>query len=95
MKVVWSPTAIDDLVHLRAYIAESNPGAAARVAERILEVIEHLVRFPGIGRPGRVANTREIVIADTPFLIVYTVKEATLRTVAVLHGARRWPSAQE
>lgn len=91
MKVTWSSTAIDDLVRLRTYIAQSNPKAAADAATRILGAAEHLVRFPAIGRAGRVPNTRELIIPGTPFLIVYTIEETTLEIAAVLHAARRWP----
>ena len=30
MKIAWSPEAIEDLVSLRAYIADDNPAAARR-----------------------------------------------------------------
>jgi plasmid stabilization system protein ParE len=33
MNIVWSPEAIEDLVALRAYIAEDNPAAARRVLQ--------------------------------------------------------------
>jgi addiction module RelE/StbE family toxin len=91
MKIIWSATAIDDLTRLRSYIAQSNPTAAADMAARILGAVEHLVRFPAIGRAGRAPNTRELIVPGTPFIIVYTIAGATLDIAAVLHAARRWP----
>lgn len=42
MKIIWSPEAIDDLISLRAYIAEDNSAAAQRVAVNIIRDIEEL-----------------------------------------------------
>lgn len=44
-----------------------------------------------MGRPGRVPGTRELVIANTPFLVPYRVKGDTVIVLRVFHGARRWP----
>ena len=91
MKIVWSPTAVEDLKHLRAYIEQHDPRAAAKVASAILRRVESLNDFPGQGRPGRLPHTRELVIPDTPFLVVYTAVEQTIQIVTVLHTARKWP----
>ncbi len=91
MKLYWSHGAIEDLKHLRAYIARDNPFAAADVSERILEAVERLRQFPAMGRPGRVANTRELVVPGTPLILPYTVTDRGVEIIAVLHGARTWP----
>ena len=91
MTIVWSPTAVEDLNHLRAYIEQHNPRAAAKVAETILRHVAGLSDFPGQGRPGRVPHTRELIIPDTPFLVVYSVAGETVQIVTVLHTARKWP----
>jgi toxin ParE1/3/4 len=67
MKIVWSPEAIQDLISLRAYIAEENPAGARRIVLRILHDVEHLLPDnPQMGRPGRVPGTRELVVPRTP-----------------------------
>ena len=91
MTIVWSPTAVEDLEHLRATIEQYNPSAAAKVARAILRRIESLAEFPGMGKPGRIPHTRELVIPDTPFTVVYTTVEQTVQIVTVLHTARKWP----
>ena len=92
MKIIWSPEAIDDLISLRAYIAEDNPAAAQRVALNIIRDIEELlVNNPQMGRPGRVSGTRELVVPRTPYIIPYRVERGTLQIIRVYHGARRWP----
>ena len=44
-----------------------------------------------MGRPGRIAGTRELVVPGTPYLIAYAVLEEQVVVLAVLHGAQRWP----
>ncbi len=91
MNIVWSPMARTDLRHIEACIAERNPPAAANVAQAILAGVEGLRRFPGIGRPGRVPDTRELVISNTPYIVPYRVISKTIDIIAAIHGARRWP----
>ncbi len=91
MNLYWSPSAIEDLKHLRVYIARDNPRAAAEIAKTVLEAVERLRRFPSTGRPGRVPHTRELVVPGTPLVIAYTVSERGVEIIAVLHGARMWP----
>jgi toxin ParE1/3/4 len=94
MSVVWSPEAIQDLISLRAYIAEDDPAGAARVALRIVHVVEELLPDnPHTGRPGRVPGTRELAIARTPYIVPYRVRRNTLEVLRVYHGARPWPDS--
>jgi toxin ParE1/3/4 len=92
MKIVWSPEAVEDLISLRAYIAEENPAAARRIVLRVLHDVEHLLPDnPQMGRPGRVPGTRELVVPRTPYIVPYRVQRATIQILRVFHGARRWP----
>ena len=91
MKIKWHRKARQDLRDARTYIAKDNPQAAAQVAQRILQAIERLPANPGIGRTGRVMDTRELVIAGTPYLVPYRVMGDVIVILRVLHGARQWP----
>lgn len=95
MLIKWHRKARQDLRHLRAYIAEDNPEAAAQVAAQILQAVERLPANPGIGRPGRVMDTRELVIAGTPYLVPYRVMGDLIVILRVLHGAQQWPDRFE
>ncbi len=91
MKLRWTAPALRDLEEVGDYIARDNPAAADRVVTSILDQVESLTTHPHIGRPGRVPETRELVIADTPYIVPYRVRGDDVQVLAVLHGARRWP----
>ncbi len=94
MNIIWSPEAIEDLISLRAYIAEQSPAGARRIVLRILHVVEHLLPDnPHIGRPGRVPGTRELVIPRTPYIVPYRVQRGAVQILRVYHSARRWPDS--
>jgi toxin ParE1/3/4 len=91
VNIVWSPRAIEHLAHLRAYIARDNPKAANRVANALLEAVERLAKLPSLGRPGRVAGTRELIVPGTPYVIPYRLRGDRLEVVAVFHTRQKWP----
>ncbi|HEX6441896.1 MAG TPA: type II toxin-antitoxin system RelE/ParE family toxin [Stellaceae bacterium] len=91
MEIVWRPSALDDLEQARRYVAEHNPRAAARLWDRILKSIERLAALPGLGRPGRVEGTRELVVPRTPYIVAYTVIGDQVMILSVIHSSRRWP----
>lgn len=66
--------------------------AAIGVRDEIESQIERLREFRYSGRDGRLKGTRELVVARTPFIVIYTVNEA-IGPVRVLHGAQQWPPA--
>jgi toxin ParE1/3/4 len=87
----WTPTALRDLESLQAYIGEDSPRASADTAYRIVSGIEALERNPEMGRIGRVAGTRELIVA--PYVVAYRVKSAAIELLGIIHSARRWPDA--
>ena len=91
MTIVWSPRAIEHLAHLREYIARDNPNAANRIASALLEAAGRLAQLPNLGRPGRVADTRELIVRGTPYIIVYRLRGDRLEVVAVFHARQKWP----
>ena len=72
-------------------IAADNPDAAPRVIERIRIAVERLQEFPMIVRPGRVADTRELIVSGTPYIVPYRVKGDVVQIITVLHSAQRRP----
>lgn len=93
VKIVWTCLAIADLDNAYDYIVEERPTAAAHTIERIEKAIQSISRYPGMGRPGRIEQTRELIVSGTPFIIPYRVKNNKIEILAVMHGARRWPDS--
>ena len=93
MKLRWSRSAVRDLNAICDYIAAENLAAAERVGERIESAVQMLGRHPQAGRAGRVSGTRELVIAGTPYIVVYSVTAKEIHIAAVIHTARKWPDA--
>jgi len=91
MNVVWSPRAIRHLVATRKYIEKESDGNAALTAGRILDAIGIPQTQPQMGRPGRLAGTRELVVSGTPYIVPYRVRRERLELLAVFDGRRQWP----
>lgn len=93
MKLVWSSSALQDLREVHAYIASENPAAAKKVVARIVFLVRQLPENPKIGRPGRVPDTRELVVTRTPFVVPYRVAADRIDVLRVYHAARLWPGS--
>jgi toxin ParE1/3/4 len=50
-----------------------------------------LEEFPRLGRTGDRAGARELVVARTPYILVYPIGGDVIEIVRVLHGAQRRP----
>lgn len=92
MTVRWSDEAKARVKEIYDYIAQDNRKAAEQTLERVLLAVDQLEHFPLVGRTGRVAGTRELVIASTPYLAVYRVKRGEVQVLTVAHGAQSWPT---
>lgn len=92
MRVKWLLVALDDLHQAGQYIAKSSPAAATKVIDRISKATRKLSDQPGIGRPGRVMGTRELVVTGTSYIVPYRVVEDVVQILRVLHSSRRWPN---
>ena len=95
MRFSWSPPAMRDRVGIYDYIEGDSPRAAADVDDRLTERIRALLEFPQSGRPGRMPETRELVVAGTSYVVAYSVRDDVVRILRILHGAQRWPQDAE
>jgi toxin ParE1/3/4 len=92
VRVKWLRAALADLDTQFEHIAHDNPAAAFRTVLRIRRTVDLLQAHARIGRPGRVAGTRELVISGTPYIVPYRVRAGEIEVLRVFHAARRWPS---
>jgi toxin ParE1/3/4 len=93
MRILWHSRAEADLRDLSRYLQERDRGAAVRMRHVIRRQVRQLADHPNLGRSGRVAGTRELVITRTPYIVAYTIdlQVAAVVILRVLHGAQRWP----
>lgn len=92
MRIRWLRTALANLDSEARYISLDDPVAAERTVKIIFSATERLKSYPSLGRPGRVAGTRELVVPGTSYIIPYRVRRDVVEIIRVFHGARRWPA---
>jgi len=90
VKIEWTRKARIDLNEIFDYILLENPRAAVDVLDRIEQSAAHLADHPGMGRPGRVENTRELIIPGLPYILPYLTGADTITIVRVIHAAMQW-----
>ena len=90
-RLEYAPRYFRRLEDIRERIAADNPTAATRMIERIRAMVVQLATSPALGRSGRVAGTRELVIPRTPYVVPYRVTGDVVQIITILHSAQRWP----
>jgi len=87
-EVVWSPLALARLQEIRAFVALDKPGAAERLATRIISVVEALRIHPHLGRVGAEPGIRELLIGGTPYSILYRVRSNRIIIFTISHASQ-------
>lgn len=91
MQVTWFAAAYRDLEAIYNYIEPHNSEAAKLLIRKIIKMAGYLSEHPLMGRIGRVANTREMIVAGAPYIIAYTITQSHVNILTVLHTSRKWP----
>jgi toxin ParE1/3/4 len=91
MRVRWLRRALLNLDHEAIYIAQENPKAAAEFVLLMRDSALMLLQQPNLGRPGRIPGTRELVVANFPYILPYRVRNDTVEILRIFHTARKWP----
>ena len=82
----YAPRYFRRLKDIHERIAADNSNAAGRMIERIRAAVARLAASPALGRPGRVAGTRELVIPGTPYIVPYRVAAEFVQIITIPHG---------
>lgn len=90
MKVIWTPDAEQDRLDIWDYIAEDNPGAAARMDEVFSAAAVRLSKYPKLGKAGKIPGTRELILHQS-YRLVYAIEDDKAWVLALMHTARLWP----
>ena len=84
----WTNEAADQFEAAVKHIQQDNPIAGRNVAQAVIDCIEQLATFPGLGRPGEVKGTRELV--SSPYVVVYRSTDEIVEILHIWHGAQDW-----
>lgn len=90
MAVKWTKTALANLVAIVEYVEKDNAERAKSYALEIQTKTSSLAEFPGMGRPGRVIGTRELVV-HPDYIIPYRMRGDAVEILRVQYAGRRWP----
>jgi len=91
MQLRWTEEAANDLERIADYPLLHAPDRASELLRRVYDAPAALLTFPNRGRPGNRTDTRELVLAPLPYVVVYTVRDDVVFVVRILHGAQQWP----
>jgi toxin ParE1/3/4 len=95
MRVRWSGAANRDAISIEHFLRDRSLQAARAMFARIQSRTAELSSHPLMGRPGRADDTRELVITGTPYIAIYRVFAEEVVIMRLIHGAQRWPPADE
>jgi plasmid stabilization system protein ParE len=88
VKLVYTEEAVDDLKHLRRFIAIHKPQAAAKMAKQLTQRIELLPTSPRMGTPVTLApdpeTVRDLVLGD--YVLRSSLHDHTIIILWVWHG---------
>jgi addiction module RelE/StbE family toxin len=94
IRVVWTQPAREDLREIRDFIARDSAHYARAVAAGLVSAVDRLRDAPLLGRvvPELARpNLRELI--EGTYRIVYRVTADEVQILAVVHGAREFPTA--
>ncbi len=93
MKIRWLRKALKNIEQGIAFISRENPAAANMIAQRIYSSVALLADNPTLGHPGRIPDTRELVVPDTRYIIPYRVRPRLdqIEILRVFHVSRKPP----
>jgi len=88
LKLGFSERARSQLIAIQNYLQERNPGAARRVGLAIREESERLRYVQFAGRIGASEGTREWVVREYPYIVVYEIRSDEVMILGVFHAAQ-------
>ena len=90
-KIIWSPSALDDIDAIAEFISRDSVFHASLFIDRLFETTDKILLHPSIGRKipeiGR-NDCREIIYGS--YRIMYKIEKNNTWITGVIHGARNW-----
>jgi addiction module RelE/StbE family toxin len=86
----WEADALRQFQDTIAYIAAHDLPAAESLAQDIAGRLELVLQFPDMGRKGRIAGSRELVVHPN-YIVIYAVRETSVDVIRFLHSRQLYP----
>jgi addiction module RelE/StbE family toxin len=89
-RIRFTPRFKRNLEGILEYISQDNPATAKRVIRDIKKSIYILEDYPGVGRKGAVEDTRELIVTQYPYIVVYRVvnPDDEVQVLDIVHMAQ-------
>jgi plasmid stabilization system protein ParE len=89
MRLVYSESALSDLMRLKAFIDQNSPEAASRIALELVERIEKLLIFPLMGKPVALAPDPNIIrdMVFGKYIVRYAAYQEVIAILRIWHHA--------
>jgi len=91
LQIKWLRKAEQNLEAAYNYLNEENPKAAQKFIQEVYESTNLLRAAPAMGRNGRVAGTRELILAHFPYLLPYRVRGEQIQILRVFNTNQKPP----
>ncbi|MEX5581452.1 type II toxin-antitoxin system RelE/ParE family toxin [Pseudomonas lurida] len=90
--IALTDKADSDLESIHEYY-ESRVGieAADSVVAQIIEALEQLETFTGLGRPSQSPDVRELILSKFPFIAPYRLAHGEVQILRILHQRTERP----
>lgn len=92
MIIDYTEDAIQDLIHLREFIAAKDPAAAERYAALLIEGITRLEGQPRLGHAVHYApepeSIRDLVVGD--YIVRYALLDTQILILRIWHRKENW-----
>ncbi len=88
-KVIWSPTALEDVDSIAEFIARDSVDRASLFVLRLIEATDRLQEYPLSGRiipEFDDTNRREVIYGS--YRIMYQIEKDDVWITGILHGSR-------
>ena len=88
-RLIWSPSALNDVARLHRFLADKNGDAAKRAIKAIRDGMKIIAHQPGVGRPveDMELDYREWLIdfGDSGYVVLYHYDGETAVILSVRH----------
>lgn len=88
-RLIWSPSALDDLTGINLYLAPLDGAAAGRMLRAIRATADRLRDYPRVGRALN-ERFRILGVRTTPYLLVYRIAGDRVEIIRIRHASEDW-----